>query len=148
MWQFDTSCMYASDLICLKLIWFCLHRKGALGDDFLLEICWTIQFLNLQTGGNWKVLEDWSFWCISKFHIRSFVLTKANISSSFERHPLTIIWQFKWTCKVSTSLFFFYWLDSILDCFLLLTFYVHRVSDFFLGVPLLTRIFYQYIKAL
>lgn len=138
MLQFDASFMYASNLFCLKLIWFCLHRKGALGDDFLLEICWTVQFPNLCTGGNWKVLEEWNFWCISKSYLRLFFLTKASISNSFEGHPLTIIWQFKWTCKTSTSSFCFCWLDGILGCFLLLTFYMHRVSNLFLSVHLLT----------
>lgn len=109
MLQFDTSFMYASNLFCLKLIWFCLHRKGALGDDFLLEICWTVQFPNLQTGENWKVLEDWSFWYISKFHFRSFFLTKTNISSSLKGIFLQLS-EILSDCKMPTNVFYFYWL--------------------------------------
>lgn len=144
MLQFVTSFLYASNLFCLKLIWFCLHRKGASGNDFLLEICWTIHFPNLQTGRSWKVLEDWTFWCTTKFHFRLFFLGKKNknknkISSSSEAHPLTVIWQFKWPYKMSTSLFYFCWLGDILDSFLLLTFNMHGVSNLFLHICLLTH---------
>lgn len=129
MLQLDTSFMYASNLFCLKLIWFCLHRKGALGDDFLLEICWTIQFPYLPTGGNWKVLEDWSFWCLPKLYFRWLFLTKSTFSNSFEGHCLTVPWQCEWTCLDVHQFILFLLGRWYFGRFLLRTFSAQRVSN-------------------
>lgn len=140
MLQFVTSFLYASNLFCLKLIWFCLHRKGASGNDFLLEICWTVHFPNLQTGGNCKVLEDWTFWCMTELHFRLPFLKKTQTSSNSEGHAFMVIWQFKWAYKLSINLLYFCWLDAILHySSLLLTFNTQRVSNLFLGICLLTH---------
>lgn len=135
MLQLDASFMYASNLFCLKLIWFCLHRKGALGDDFLLEICWTVQFPNLHTRGNWKVLEDWCFLYISKFYFRSFSRQKP-ISQTVLRDIL--LQSLGNLCELgrcppvySVSLRWYFGL------FLLLAFYMQRIWDLFLDVHVL-----------